>query len=134
MEQIPSNCIYYCAFLSRLLIHRCFVSQTLHWGWEKPSFSSTPSSAPHWIQIRSYPARLRAVPIFPLEFVELRKDIANAGARKPSLVFPCLGFRAPVFAMSFRGSTNSRGKIGTARSLIFSRIERKLDLQVASLN
>ena len=37
--------------------------------------------------------RLRAVPIFALEFV------------------------APVFAMSFRGSTNSRGKIGTARSL-----------------
>ena len=34
-----------------------------------------------------------------------------------SLVFPCLGFRAPAFAMSFRGSTNSRGKIGTARSL-----------------
>ena len=27
--------------------------------------------------------RLRAVPIFPLEFVELRKDIANAGAQKP---------------------------------------------------
>ena len=33
-----------------------------------------------------------------------------------SLVFPCLGFRAP--AMTFRGSTNSRGKIGTTRSLI----------------
>ena len=29
------------------------------------------------------------------------------------------GFRASVFAMSFRGSTNSRGKIGTARSLVF---------------
>ena len=61
--------------------------------------------------------RLRAVPIFPLEFVEPRKDIANAGTRKPKarqgktrevrLVFPCL---------SFRVSTNSRGKIGTARS------------------
>ena len=37
-----------------------------------------------------------------------------------SLVFPCPGFRAPVFAMSFRSSTNSRGKIGTARSLFFS--------------
>ena len=35
-----------------------------------------------------------------------------------SLVFPCPGFRAPVFAMSFRGLTNSRGKIGTARSLM----------------
>ena len=34
-----------------------------------------------------------------------------------SLVFPCPGFRAPVFAMSFRGSTNSRGGIETARSL-----------------
>ena len=28
-----------------------------------------------------------------------------------------LDFRAPVFAMSFRGLTNSRGKTGTARSL-----------------
>ena len=27
------------------------------------------------------------------------------------------GFRAPVFVMSFRGSTNSRGKIGTSRGL-----------------
>ena len=27
--------------------------------------------------------RLRAVPIFPLEFVESWKDIANASARKP---------------------------------------------------
>ena len=35
-----------------------------------------------------------------------------------SLVFPCPGFRAPVFAMSFRGSTNSRGKIWPARSLV----------------
>ena len=43
-------------------------------------------------------SRLRAVPIFPLQFVEPRKDIAKTG-------------------MSFRGSTNSRGKIGTARSL-----------------
>ena len=55
--------------------------------------------------------RLRAVPIFPLEFVEPRKDIANVGARNPC------GFRAPTFAMSFRCSTNSRGKTGTARSL-----------------
>ena len=39
-----------------------------------------------------------------------------------SLVFPCPGFRAPVFAMSFRGSTNSRGKIGTARSLEKKRV------------
>ena len=52
--------------------------------------------------------RLRAVPIFPLEFVEPRKDIANVLAWV---------FRAPALAMSFRGSTNSRGKIGTARSL-----------------
>ena len=37
--------------------------------------------------------RLSAVPIF-----------------LASLVFTCPGFRAPVFAMSFRGSTNSRGK------------------------
>ena len=43
--------------------------------------------------------RLSAVPIF-----------------LASLVFPCPGFRAPAFAMSFRGSTNSREKIGTARS------------------
>ena len=35
-----------------------------------------------------------------------------------SLVFPCPGFHAPVFAMSFRGLTNSRGKIGTACSLM----------------
>ena len=55
--------------------------------------------------------RLRVVPIFPLEFVELRKDIANVGARNPC------GFRAPTFALSFRCSTNSRGKTGTARSL-----------------
>ena len=27
-----------------------------------------------------------------------------------------LGFRVPAFVMSFCGSTNSRGKIGTARS------------------
>ena len=45
-------------------------------------------------------SRLSAVPIF-----------------LASLIFPCPGFRAPVFAMSFRGSTNSRGKIGTTRSL-----------------
>ena len=32
-------------------------------------------------------------------------------------VFPCLGFRASAFLMSFHGSTNSRGKIRTARSL-----------------
>ena len=55
--------------------------------------------------------RLRAVPIFPVEFVEPRKDIANAGARNTC------GFRAPAFAMSFHCSTNSLGKIGTARSL-----------------
>ena len=35
--------------------------------------------------------RLPAVPIFPLEFVEPREDIANAGARKPYL-----GLRASV--------------------------------------
>ena len=53
---------------------------------------------------RGYPAvqfqrtaRLRTVPILPLEFVEPWKDIANAGA--------------------FRGWTNSRGKVGTACSL-----------------
>ena len=62
-------------------------------------------------------ARMRAVPIFPLEFVEPWKDIANTGARKPRL-----GFRAPAFAMSFRGSTNSRVKIGTARSLLLGRL------------
>ena len=78
--------------------------------------------------------RLREVPIFPLEFVEPPNDIANAGARKPRrgktreatiflasrpLVFLLLGFHAPAFAMSFRGSTNSREKVGTARSLLF---------------
>ena len=36
-----------------------------------------------------------------------------------------LGFRAPVFAMSFRGSTNSREKIGTSRSLIQMRTCRQ---------
>ena len=55
--------------------------------------------------------RLLAVSSFRLEFIEPQKDIANSCAR------PRLGFRAPSFAMSFRGSTNSRGKIGTARSL-----------------
>ena len=40
--------------------------------------------------------RLSAVPIF-----------------LASLEFPCLGFHAPAFAMPYRGSTNSRGKIGT---------------------
>ena len=49
--------------------------------------------------------RLRAVPIFPLEFVEP----PNTGARKRSQ-----SFRAPAF----RGSTNSRGKLGTARRLV----------------
>ena len=39
-----------------------------------------------------------------------------------SLVFPRVGFRAPEFAMSFRGSTNSRRKIGTARSLGYFKI------------
>ena len=84
--------------------------------------------------------RLREVPIFPLEFVEPPNDIANAGARKPRrgktreatiflayriflasgpLLFLLLGFRAPAFAMSFRGSTNSREKLGTAGSLLF---------------
>ena len=35
-------------------------------------------------------------------------------------------FRAPVFAMSFRGSTNARGKRGTARSLLYFRIENEV--------
>ena len=62
--------------------------------------------------------RLRAVPIFPREFVEQRKDIGNAGALKPGQGgFPRPGFRAPAFAMYFNGSTNSRGKIGIARSV-----------------
>ena len=47
--------------------------------------------------------RLRAVPIFPLEFVEPRKDIVKAGARK--------------LGSLFHGSTISKGNIGTARSL-----------------
>ena len=51
--------------------------------------------------------RLSAVPIF-----------------LASLVFPCPGFRAPVFAMSLRGSTNSRGKVGTARSLFRFALKR----------
>ena len=51
--------------------------------------------------------RLRAVPIFPFEIVEPWKRLPN--------------FRAPAFTMSFRGSTNSRGKIGTARNLGVSR-------------
>ena len=45
--------------------------------------------------------RLRAVPVLPLEFF-----LAQDSARQ--------------FAMSFRGSTNSREKIGTARSLVDS--------------
>ena len=53
-----------------------------------------------WWTRSNWNNRLSAVPIF-----------------LASLVFPCLDFRAPAFAMSFHGSTNSRGKIGTARSL-----------------
>ena len=60
----------------------------------------------------SHIIKQRAVPIFPLEVVEPRKEIANASARKPRL-----GFRAPAFTISFRGSTNSRGKIGIYLSL-----------------
>ena len=51
-----------------------------------------------------YKIRLRAVPIFPLEFVEPRKDIANAGARKPRLR---------------QGKTREARKIGTADNLLF---------------
>ena len=49
------------------------------------------------------------VPIFPLEFVESRKDIANARVRKPT--------QPRQTKLSFRGSTNLRGKIVTTRSL-----------------
>ena len=34
------------------------------------------------------------------------------------MIINILGLRAPAFAMSFRGPTNPRGKIGTARSLV----------------
>ena len=43
-----------------------------------------------------YKCRLGTVPIFPLEFVEPRKDIANARARKPrqgKTRFPRAGVR-----------------------------------------
>ena len=46
-----------------------------------------------WI-VFHYIFRLRAVPAFPLEFVEPRKDNANAGARKPrqgKTAFPRVG-------------------------------------------
>ena len=46
--------------------------------------------------------RLRAVPIFPLQFVEPRKDIANTGARKP-----------------WQGKTREARKIGTADNILF---------------
>ena len=68
--------------------------------------------------------RLRAVPIFPLEFVELRKRIANAGARKMGrgktlvfLVFNLLFFLDPFSARRRSRCPSSRGKIGTAQSL-----------------
>ena len=48
------------------------------------------------------PPRLRAVPIFPLEFVEPRKDIAKTGARNPG-----------------QGKTREARKIGTADNLLF---------------
>ena len=52
--------------------------------------------------IHSSFSRLRAVPIFPLEFVEPRKDIAKTGARNPG-----------------QGKTREAKKIGTADNLLF---------------
>ena len=51
--------------------------------------------------------RLRVVSIFPLEFVEPRKDITNAGARK----------------LPRQGKTREARKIGTADNLL-SKIKR----------
>ena len=48
-------------------------------------------------------SRLRAAPTFPLEFVEPRKDTANAGAQKPrrGKAREEAQSLAPAFAMSF---------------------------------
>ena len=54
---------------------------------------------------KRYYIRQRAVPNFPLEFVEPRKHIANAGARKPR-----------------QGKTREARKIGTADNLLFAYI------------
>ena len=51
---------------------------------------------------KRYYIRQRAVPNFPLEFVEPRKHIANAGARKPR-----------------QGKTREARKIGTEDNLLF---------------
>ena len=56
-------------------------SATLHGLQKQPSYFSFCS----WLQpleTEYWQNRLRAVPIFPLEFVDQRKDIANTGALK----------------------------------------------------
>ena len=94
-------------------------SATLHGLQKQPSYFSFCS----WLQpleTEYWQNRLRAVPIFPLEFVDQRKDIANTGARK-SRQKSCFSFpRFPARKRSRRLSAAQRTqeeKIGPARSL-----------------